>query len=111
MSDKDTNTNMGRRRFLTAAGIAGAGAATGLIGAAKAQNAPDPLITNVQDWARTLGDGVQASPYGKPSKFEKHVVRRDVEWLTVSRESSVNFTPIHELDGIITPSGLSLIHI
>ena len=38
---------------------------------------------------------------------DRHVVRRDVEWLTVSRESSVNFTPIHELDGIITPSGVA----
>ena len=33
-------------------------------------------------------------------------MRRDVEWLTASRESSVNFTPLHELDGIITPNGL-----
>jgi len=41
-----------------------------------------------------------------PSKFEQHVVRRDVEWLTASRESSVSFTPIHALDGIITPNGL-----
>ncbi len=58
------------------------------------------------DWSKVLGDGVAAHPYGKPSKFEKHVVRRDVEWLTASRESSVNFTPLHELDGIITPNGL-----
>jgi sulfane dehydrogenase subunit SoxC len=49
---------------------------------------------------------VQAKPYGVPSRFEKHVVRRDVEWLTASRESSVNFTPLHEIDGTITPSGL-----
>ena len=34
------------------------------------------------------------------------MIRRDVEWLTASRESSVSFTPLHELDGIITPSGL-----
>ncbi|CAM5197138.1 hypothetical protein BTHI11S_00304 [Bosea thiooxidans] len=33
-------------------------------------------------------------------------MRRDVSWLTASPESSVNFTPLHELDGIITPSGL-----
>lgn len=97
MSDKTVN----RRAFMTAAGLAGAAVATG----ARAQT-PDPLITEVQPWAKQLGDGVQANPYGAPSKFEKHVVRRDVEWLTVSRESSVNFTPLHELDGIITPSGL-----
>ncbi len=41
-----------------------------------------------------------------PSRYEKNVVRRDVPWLTASPESSVNFTPLHDLDGIITPSGL-----
>ncbi|HEX2115079.1 MAG TPA: sulfite dehydrogenase, partial [Alphaproteobacteria bacterium] len=61
---------------------------------------------NVPDWTRQLGEGVASRPYGKPSPFEAHVVKRDVEWLTASRESSVNFTPIHELDGIITPNGL-----
>ena len=35
------------------------------------------------------------------------MIRRDVQWLTASRESSVSFTPLHELDGIITPSGLA----
>ena len=29
-----------------------------------------------------------------------------MQWLTASRESSVSFTPLHELDGIITPNGL-----
>jgi sulfane dehydrogenase subunit SoxC len=99
----DINQNpLSRRRFLGAAGAAGlAGAAL----PARAQT-PDPLITDVQDWHRMLGDGVDAHPYGSPSKFEKHVVRRDVSWLTASPVSSVNFTPLHELDGIITPSGL-----
>jgi sulfane dehydrogenase subunit SoxC len=35
------------------------------------------------------------------------VIRRDVAWLTASRESSVSFTPLHALDGIITPNGLA----
>ena len=38
-----------------------------------------------------LGDGVVSRPYGKPSDFEKSVIRRDVEWLTASRQSSVSF--------------------
>jgi sulfane dehydrogenase subunit SoxC len=94
-----------RRAFL---GAGAAGATLALSGQnAFAQAAkPDSNITEVQDWARYLGDGVQAKPYGVPSRFEKHVVRRDVEWLTASRESSVNFTPLHEIDGTITPSGL-----
>ena len=58
------------------------------------------------EWTRVLGDGVATRPYGKPSKHEAHVIRRDVQWLTASRESSVSFTPLHELDGIITPNGL-----
>jgi len=40
-----------------------------------------------------------------PIEFEKHVVRRNVEWLTASPISSINFTPIHALDGTITPQG------
>ncbi|WP_223476081.1 sulfite dehydrogenase [Oricola indica] len=91
-----------RRRFLQA-GIAG-GAALATAGAARA--AGDPVITEVQDWNRYLGDGVDAAPYGMPSEFESHVVRRDVPWLTADPVSSINFTPLHELDGIITPNGL-----
>lgn len=106
MTTKSRSPDLGRRRFLGAAGLAGAGLAASALGARAASGQPDPLITEVQDWNRYLGDGVQARPYGNPSSFEKHVIRRDVEWLTASRESSVNFTPLHELDGIITPSGL-----
>lgn len=96
---------LSRRRFLGGAAVAGAGLAGA--GSARAEAAkPDPLITEVQDWSRYLGEGVDKRPYGTPSRFEKNVIRRDVSWLTASPESSVNFTPLHELDGIITPSGL-----
>ncbi len=94
-------TGTSRRTFLAATAGSLAAAST-----AKAQSAPDKAITDLPDWSKYLGDGVAARPYGKPSKYEAHVMRRDVEWLTASRESSVNFTPLHELDGIITPSGL-----
>lgn len=92
------------RRGFFGLGAAGALAAGGFASARAAT--PDPLITEVQDWSRYLGEGVVSRPYGRPSEFEKHVIRRDVEWLTVGRESSVSFTPLHEMDGIITPSGL-----
>ena len=96
-----------RRRFLRGAGITGTGVmASALAAHAAAPGVPDPAITEVQDWARYLGDGVGVRPYGAPSPHEKHVIRRDVQWLTASRESSVSFTPLHELDGIVTPSGL-----
>lgn len=107
MSDQPTAEFLNRRKFLGAAGLASAGTVLAAMPAI-AQDAakPDPLITEVQDWNRYLGDGVDKRPYGMPSKFEKNVIRRDVSWLTASPESSVNFTPLHELEGIITPSGL-----
>ena len=74
-------------------------------GPALADNAKN-LPPNVPDWTRQLGDGVGVRPYGHPSKFEKDVIRRTVPWLTATPESSVAFTPLHELDGIITPNGL-----
>lgn len=87
-----------RRTFLTGAAAAGAGLAT-------AASAKDPAI-KVQPWMQELGDGVDASPYGMPSGYEKDVKRRSVEWLTADPVSSINFTPLHDLDGIITPNGL-----
>ncbi|MEM1048509.1 MAG: sulfite dehydrogenase [Pseudomonadota bacterium] len=92
-----------RRHVLRAglAALAGAGAA----GAARASEG-DPAILEKQDWQVYLGDGVDARPYGAPSEHEAHVVRRHVAWLTADPISSVNFTPIHELDGILTPNGL-----
>ena len=105
MSDESSAGRLDRRKFLGAAGLAGAALATAPAVAVEAAK-PDPLITEVQDWQRYLGDGVDKRPYGVPSKFEKNVIRRHVAWLTASAESSVNFTPLHELDGIVTPSGL-----
>lgn len=91
---------MNRRGLLKGAALIGG--MFGARGAAAAENLPP----NVPEWMRVLGQGVAASPYGQPSAYEKHVVRRNVAWLTATEESSVNFTPIHELDGIITPNGL-----
>ena len=90
-----------RRAFLRGSAAAAAGT---VAGAASAQTA-DPLITDVQDWASITGAGVDETPYGMPIEFESHVVRRNVEWLTASPISSINFTPIHALEGTITPQG------
>lgn len=106
MSDQIVSQSLNRRAFLKTSALAGAGLVTASAQGLAQAGKPDPLITEVQDWARNLGPGVVSSPYGKPSEFEKHVVRRDVEWLTASRESSVSFTPLHALDSIITPNGL-----
>ena len=91
-----------RRAFLRGAAAIGAGVVTSA--AAQAQ-AADPLIVNSQDWAQSFGDGVDAKPYGLPIEYEADVIRRNVEWLTADTVSSINFTPIHALDGTITPQG------
>ena len=106
MNDKRRDTDGGRRAsrrdFLKAGiGLGGAVAAGKAFG-----SEADPAITEVQDWNRYLGAGTDATPYGMPSGHEGEVVRRNVRWLTASTESSVNFTPLHALDGIITPNGL-----
>jgi sulfane dehydrogenase subunit SoxC len=103
MSD-DKEFSSSRRRFLGGAALATGALATGRL--AHAQAGPDPLITEIQPWQQYLGDGVDARPYGMPSQFEAHVVRRNVGWLTADTVSSVNFTPLHEMEGIITPNGL-----
>ena len=97
MTDKTS-----RRNFLASSFAAGA-AVTVARGAQAAT--PDPLITQVQPWAQGFGEGVDATPYGLPIRFEDDVIRRNVEWLTADTISSVNFTPIHALDGTITPQG------
>ena len=96
----------GRRRFLTASlATGGAMATAGLLPAAARAATPDPLITEVQPWASGFGDGVDAHPYGLPIEHEGDVIRRTVSWLTADTISSINFTPIHALDGTITPQG------
>jgi len=104
MTDKRRSAQLSRRGVL-GGGIMGAAAIAGAA-MTRGASAGEPQITEIQDWNRTLGDGVDARPYGKPSQFEAGVVRKNVPWLTSDTVSSVNFTPLHELEGIITPNGL-----
>ena len=101
-ASKTASSGPSRRDFLRTAGLAAGGA---VVGAGARAASPDPLITEVQPYASFLGEGVDATPYGMPIHFEDHVVRRNVEWLTADPISSINFTPIHALDGTITPQG------
>lgn len=94
-----------RRDFLRKGFAVAGGAALGAGVLAKAR-AEDNLPPNVPVWTRSVGPGVVSHPYGMPSPFEKDVVRRTVPWLTASAISSISFTPLHELKGIITPNGL-----
>ena len=99
---KNNPFKQSRRSFLSGSVVVGAGAMAS--GSVQAQTG-DPLITEPQEWVQSFGDGVDATPYGLPIKYEGGVVRRNVEWLTADQVSSINFTPIHALDGTITPQG------
>ena len=105
MASRKDGASPTRRGFIKG-GLLGAAAITGSLAASRAGAASDPLITEIQDWNRYPGDGVGARAYGQPSPFESQVVRKTVPWLTADPISSVSFTPLHELDGIITPNGL-----
>jgi sulfane dehydrogenase subunit SoxC len=70
--------------------------------AAAAQSSPPAE----PDWSAAMGPGIDDRPYGRPSEFERDVIRRDVPWLTATRESSVSFSPLQSMQGIITPNGL-----
>ncbi len=91
-----------RRRFLKLAG----GAAAGALAPHAARADDKALPPNVPDWTKSLGPGVGDTPCGTPSPHETRIVRRTVDWLTASKESSVSFTPVADQIGIITPSGL-----
>ena len=100
MTESAVKIKRSRHRYLAgAAGLAAVATARSAL-ADDAKNLPP----SVPDWTCNLGNGVRA--YGHPSKYEKDATRRTVSWLTATPEPSVSFTPLHSLDGIITPNGL-----
>jgi sulfane dehydrogenase subunit SoxC len=57
-------------------------------------------------WSHSLGAPVVDQPYGKPAAAEAGVIRRNVPWLTADATSSISFSPLQSLNGIITPNSL-----
>ncbi|HYF60861.1 MAG TPA: sulfite dehydrogenase [Burkholderiaceae bacterium] len=103
----------GRRDFIRRA-FAAAGAAGGALaaGRAAAQGRPapgagdDPAILELPEHSRGLGQPVVTDGYGRPSKHEAAVQRRQSPGLTQTNQASVSFAPLQSLFGIVTPSGL-----
>lgn len=87
-----------RRKFVRGSLAASAVVASG---AAIAQGAP-----LVPAWTRSLGAPVVTTGYGMPSKHEANVQRRQSPGLTPQPQASISFTPLQNLFGIITPSGV-----
>jgi sulfane dehydrogenase subunit SoxC len=85
-------------------GFLGGAAAAGVALAASGAAAADPKL--VAPWTRRLGAPVAQDGYGMPSKHEAAVQRRQSPGLTRTPLSSVSFTPLQNLFGIVTPSGV-----
>ncbi|MEY3765333.1 MAG: hypothetical protein RLZ03_292, partial [Pseudomonadota bacterium] len=100
----------GRRGFMRQAFAAAA--ASAVVPAAMARGNPvppeggDPHILNLPEHATGLGQGVATDGYGKPSRFESNIQRRQSPGLTQTTQASVSFAPLQSLFGIVTPSGL-----
>jgi sulfane dehydrogenase subunit SoxC len=101
----------GRRDFIRKA-FATAAAAGASVPVAMAQGNPippeggDPNILNLPEHTTGLGQGVATEGYGKPSKFESNIQRRQSPGLTQTTQASVSFAPLQSLFGIVTPNGL-----
>src|SRR6267142_127679 len=91
-----------RRTFLArGAGVAGAAAAGLVAPAARAADAPPA----VPPWMQVPGKPM--SGYGQPSKFEEPVKRFLVQpYGPLSPGTGASRTPLHLLEGTITPNGL-----
>jgi sulfane dehydrogenase subunit SoxC len=98
------NPLLGRRSLL---GL-GAALTGGLALGAKSGHAATPIASPPADapWSQSIGPGVLDRPYGRPADTEAGVIRRNVPWLTAGTESSISFSPLQDLHGIITPNGL-----
>lgn len=88
-----------RRRFLRASAVLG----TAALPAARAAEAVTPL--EVPAWTRTPGEPVLWRAYGQPDAHEAHVVRR-TRGTAVLPGAASSLTPLQNLHGIITPTGL-----
>jgi sulfane dehydrogenase subunit SoxC len=97
---------IGRRSFLAAGAVlAGSGAAVMLPTGRLAAAADNNLPPNVPSWMKEQGEPILTSSYGRPSPFEKNVVRRPRAPSPTQTAASTN-TPLADLRGIITPNGL-----
>ena len=99
----------GRRDFIRnafAAAASGVAASAAVAQGAAAVGDGDPAILKLPAHSTGLGQPVATEGYGKPSKYESNVQRRQSPGLTQTRQASVSFAPLQSLFGIVTPSGL-----
>ena len=93
---------LGRRSFLRLGAALTGGLALG--GSSAIADSAQESPPADAPWSQSIGAGVVDRPYGRPADTEASVIRRNVPWLTASAESSVSFSPLQDLQGIITPN-------
>jgi sulfane dehydrogenase subunit SoxC len=102
----------GRRDFIRKSFAAAAGAAGASLAAAQSKpsaardGAGDAAILELPAHSKGLGQAVVTDGYGKPSKHEVNVQRRQSPGLTQTNQASVSFAPLQSLFGIVTPNGV-----
>ncbi len=96
-----------RRLFLKSGALLGSAAALGTVAFAAYCEEADaeipPVPPAAPPWMKTLGGPF--TNYGRPSPYEKNVIR----WIASNQSSpsnGVSWTPLQDLEGTITPSGL-----
>ncbi len=96
---KPTNS---RRQFLKSAAIGGAFAGTFSLPVWSDKHKTD-FANDLPEWMKKPGKGF--SNYGQPSPYEQQVIR----WISANPDApgnGVSWTPLHDLQGTITPNGL-----
>ena len=102
-----SEARQGRSDFLrNAFAVAGVTLAAPAAAGRPPDDGGDPNILELPAHSRGLGQPVVTSGYGRPSKYEVNVQRRQSPGLTQTAQSSVSFAPLQSLFGIVTPSGL-----
>ncbi|EHP42386.1 sulfite dehydrogenase precursor (SoxC) [Cupriavidus basilensis OR16] len=104
-NEKNGQPQPGRRRFLRqGAGLGGVALGAGALATDVPATARAEVLT-VPPWTRTPGEPVLWRAYGQPSEFEKNVIRRNRGPAPMPGANS-SMTPLQDLRGIITPTGL-----
>jgi sulfane dehydrogenase subunit SoxC len=105
-SEELERARVARRSFMGKALAMGAGGALAGAAQAAADGPGEQAILTLPEHSKTLGKPVAALGYGAPSQWEGNLQRRESPGLTRVTQSSVSFTPLQGLFGMLTPSGL-----
>ena len=99
--------SVSRRDFFKKTATVSAAAAASLL-VPSTVLADDSAIMHHPKWGTSLGDEVNANPYGFPSKYEHNVVRRTSALMSSAGDmhAAISMTPLYNQKGIITPNGL-----